>query len=223
MHLAEQEWAKLSGFQRVRSTIQIFAATVYTLAQRARQGEWAPLLVGPGDLPLSESTVREAIIGSGLISDTRTQANYRSIASADIVGGDGKTGAARTLDRETHRSLSATVNPRAAERGATCLFLCSIVGSRGGGRQGASEPEIKAAMFVPSTSFGLADADAVLAQLKDVDSGGLASAEPIPGKGGQPPRLFLSTRQTLNMLVRAARSTIGDEERDAEVSRTADG
>ena len=222
MHLAEQEWAKLSGFQRVRSTIQIFAATVYTLAQRARQGEWAPLLVGPGDLPLSESTVREAIIGSGLISDTRTQANYRSIASADIVSGDGETGAARTLDRERAGTPSATVNPRAAERGATCLFLCSIVGSRGGGRQGASEPEIKAAMFVPSTSFGLADADAVLAQLKDVDGGGLASAEPIPGKGGQPPRLFLSTRQTLNMLVRAARSTVGDEERDAELSRTAE-
>ena len=75
-------------------------------------------------------------------------------------------------------------------------------------------------MLVPSTSFGLADADAVLAQLKDVDGGGLASAEPIPGKGGQPPRLFLSTRQTLNMLVRAARSTVSDEERDAELSRT---
>jgi hypothetical protein len=222
MHLAEQEWAKLSGFQRVRSTIQIFAATVYTLAQRARQGEWAPLLVGPGDLPLSESTAREAIIGSGLISDTRTQANYRSIASADIVGGDGETGAARMLDRERVGAPSATMNPRAAERGATCLFLCSIVGSRGGGRQGASEPEIKAAMFVPSTSFGLADADAVLAQLKDVDGGGLASAEPIPGKGGQPPRLFLSTRQTLNMLVHAARSTVSDEERDAELSRTAE-
>ena len=114
------------------------------------------------------------------------------------------------------------MNPRAAERGATCLFLCSIVGSRGGGKQGASEPEIKAAMFVPSTTFGLADADAVLTQLKDVDGGGLASAEPIPGKGGQPPRLFLSTRQTLNMLVRAARSTVSDEERDAELSRTAE-
>src|SRR5205814_8248003 len=52
--------------------------------------------------------------------------------------------------------------------------------------------------------------------------GGLASAEPIPGEGGQPPRLFLSTRQTLNMLVRAARSTVSDEERDAELSRTAE-
>lgn len=218
--LAEQEWAKLAGFQEVRSTIKIFAATVYTLAQRGQRGEWAPLLIGAGDLPLSDSTVREAVIGSGLISDTRTQANYRSIASADIVSGDGQTGAARMLDRE-REGTSALVNPRAAERAATCLFLCSIVGSRGAGRQGASEPELKAAMFVPSQSFGLADADSVLVQLKDIDGGGLASAEPIPGRGGQPPRLFLSTRQTLKMLLRAARGTIGDEERDAELWRAA--
>ncbi|MGH3500948.1 MAG: DUF499 domain-containing protein [Nocardioidaceae bacterium] len=220
--LAEQEWAKLSGFQRVRSTIRIFAATVYTLSQRAKTGGWAPLLIGPGDLPLSEAAVREAVIGSGLIADTRTQSNYRSLASADIVSGDDQTGSARVLDRERHGALFAEVNPRAAERAATCLFLCSVVGSRGGGRQGASEPEMKAAMFVPDASFGLADADSILNELKDIDSGGLASSEPIPGKGGQPPRLFMSTRQTLNMLVRSARGTVSDEERDAEVARTAE-
>jgi hypothetical protein len=222
IYMAEQEWAKLSGFQRVRSTIRIFAAAVYALAQRAAQDEWAPLLIGPGDLPLSDSTVREAVIGSGLISDTRTQANYRSIASADIISGDGQTGAAHMIDRENAGAQFASANPRAAERAATCLFLCSIVGSRGGGRQGASEPEMKAATFVPNNSFGLADADSVLAQLKDIDGGGLASAEPIPGKGGQPPRLFLSTRQTLPMLMRAARGTITEDERDAELARSAE-
>ncbi len=222
--LAEQEWAKLSGFQRVRSTIRIFAATVYTQSQRAKDSDWAPLLIGTGDLPLSEATVREAVIGSGLINDTRTQSNYRSLASADIVSGDDKTGAARTLDLEhqRHNALFASVNPRAAERAATCLFLCSVVGSRGGGRQGASEPEMKAAMFVPDAAFGLADADSVLNELKDIDGGGLASVEVIPGKGGQPPRLFMSTRQTLNMLVRGARVTVSDDERDAEVARTAE-
>ena len=220
--LAEQEWAKLSGFQKVRSTIRIFAATVYTLSQRAEAGEWAPLLIGPGDLPLSQDRVREAIIGSGLIADPRTQSNYRSLASADIVSGDDQTGSARVLDKERTASLFAAVNPRAAERGATCLFLCSVVGSRGGGRQGASEPELKAAMFVPSANFGLADADSVLNDLKDVDGGGLASVEVIPGKGGQPPRLFMSTRQTLNMLVRAARGSITDDERDAEVAKAAE-
>jgi len=62
----------------------------------------------------------------------------------------------------------------------------------------------------------------VLAELKEVDGGGLASLEEIGGKGGQLPRLFMSTRQTLNMLFRASRGTISDEERDAEVSSTAE-
>ena len=65
IRLAEQEWAKLAGFQRVRSTIRIFAATVFTLAKRAEHDEWAPLLIGPGDLPFPMTAVREAIIGSG--------------------------------------------------------------------------------------------------------------------------------------------------------------
>lgn len=220
--MAEQEWAKLSGFQRVRSTIRIFAATVYTLSERAKAGEWAPLLIGPGDLPLSEASVREAVIGSGLINDARTQANYRSLASADIVAGDDTNGSARVLDSARKGDIFARANPRAAERGATCLFLCSVVGSRGQGRQGASEPELKAAMFVPDASFGLPSADSVLNDLKDIDGGGLASLEVIPGKGGQPPRLFMSTRQTLNMLVRAARTTVSDDERDAELARTAE-
>ncbi|SDM02781.1 Protein of unknown function [Arthrobacter sp. ov407] len=220
--LAEQEWSKLSGFQKVRSTIRIFAATVYTLSKRAERGEWAPLLIGPGDLPLSQDSVREAIIGSGLIADPRAQSNYRSLASADIVSGDDQTGSARILDRERHGSPFESVNPRVAERGATCVFLCSVVGSRGGGRQGASEAELKAAMFVPSASFGLADADFVLNDLKDVDGGGLASVEVIPGKGGHQPRLFMSTRQTLNMLVRAARGTISDDERDTEIANAAE-
>lgn len=218
--LAEQEWAKLSGFQRVRSTIRIFAAAVYILLQRGRTSDWAPTLIGAGDLPLADARVREAIIGSGLIVDGRAQSNYRSLASADIVSGDDQTGSARVLDRERHDVPFSKSNPRAAERGATCIFLCSVVGSRGGGRQGASEPEVKAAMFVPDALFGLADADAVLNELKDIDAGGLASVEVIQGRGGQPPRLFMSTRQTLNMLVRTARGTISDDERDAEVART---
>ena len=65
MALAELEWAKLAGFQRVRSTIRIFAATAHSLHRRGKAGDWAPLLVGPGDLPLSDPTVREAVIDRG--------------------------------------------------------------------------------------------------------------------------------------------------------------
>jgi len=55
IHYAEQEWSKLAGFQRVRSTIRVFAATVFALALRAKQGGWTPLLIGPGDVWSSPS------------------------------------------------------------------------------------------------------------------------------------------------------------------------
>lgn len=219
--MAEQEWAKLAGFQRVRSTIRIFAATAYSLWSRGKEGEWAPLLVGPGDLPLSDSAVREAVINSGLIVDTRTQANYRQIASADIVAADDLKGAARELDRARSDGFIGPLNPRAAERAATCLFLCSVIGARGGGRQGATEPELKAALFVPA-SYPLSEADTVIAELLDVEGGGLSSVEHLAGKGGQAARLFMSTRRTLNMLVKAARTSITDDDRDEELARAAE-
>ncbi|MBT2248359.1 DUF499 domain-containing protein [Arthrobacter sp. BHU FT2] len=220
MAMAEQEWAKLAGFQRVRSTIRIFAATAHAQYKRSLRGEWVPLLIGPGDLPLSDPTVREAVINSGLIADTRTQANYRQIASADIVGAEDKTGAAREIDRVQRDAITERINPRAAERAATCLFLCSVVGARAGGREGATETELRASMFVPDPNYSLGEADAVIAELLDVDGGGLSSVEQLSGKGGQPPRLLMTTRRTLNMLVKAARASIADEDRDMEVART---
>jgi hypothetical protein len=219
--MAEQEWAKLAGFQRVRSTIRIFAATAHSLWQRGKAGDWAPLLVGPGDLPLSDAAVREAVINSGLIVDARTQANYRQIASADIVAADDIRGAARELDRARTDGLIGPMNPRAAERAATCLFLCSVIGARAGGRQGATEAELKSALFVPS-GYPVGEADTVLAELMDVEGGGLSSVEHLAGKGGQAPRLFMSTRRTLNMLFKAARTSVDDDDRDAELARAAD-
>lgn len=222
MALAEQEWAKLAGFQRVRSTIRVFAATAHSQYERGKRGEWAPLLVGPGDLPLSDPTVREAVINSGLIVDTRTQANYRQIASADIVGADDKRGAARELDRIRADGVIDPLNPRAAERAATCLFLCSVIGARAGGRQGATEAELKAAMFVPDPHYQIGEADAVISELLDVEGGGLSSVEHLAGKGGQAARLFMSTRRTLNMLVKASRTSITDDDRDEELARVAE-
>jgi hypothetical protein len=219
--LAEQEWANLAGYQRVRSTIRIFASAVYAQRQRGKAGEWTPVLIGAGDLPLADTAVREAIIGSGLIVDPRAQANYRQIASTDIVGGDDTSGAARTLDRNRNDALVVQVNPRAAERAATALFLMSIVGSRGGGKQGATDAELRIAMHVPDAAFAFPLAEAVQAELLDDASGGLASVEPILGRGGQVPRYFMSTRQTLNALHRTARASVTDDERDDEVARVA--
>jgi hypothetical protein len=215
IQLAEQEWAPIAGFQKVRSTILIFAAAAYVQAQRGKAGEWTPGLIGPGDLPLSASQVREAIIGSGLIADERTAVNYRQLAAADVVSDDGQRGSARTLDLQRKSAPFSGANPRAAERAATALFLYSIVGARSQGRQGATEAELKAATFAPDAAYAPVDAETVLAELEDPDLG-LAALERIEGRGGQAARLFLSTRQTLNMLLRAARATISDDDRDEE-------
>jgi Protein of unknown function (DUF499) len=221
--LAEQEWAPIAGFQKVRSTIKIFAATAYALAHRGKDGHWAPALIGVGDLPLSSSEVRESIIGSGLIADARTQANYRGIAAADIVGDDETTGAARLLDltRGDYGLESVRVNPRAAERMATALFLYSVVGTRAQGRRGATEAELKAAAFVPVDRFSVADAEGVLGELSDPDIG-LAALERTPRTGGHPARLFLSTKQTLTMWFRSMRQSASDSDRDAELRRAAE-
>lgn len=221
--LAEQEWAPIAGFQKVRSTIKIFAAAAYAYAQYGKSGQWAPALIGPGDLPLWSTEVRESIIGSGLIADGRTQANYRGIASADIIGGDQSTGAARLLDlaRADAGDESVAANPRAAERMATALFLYSVVGTRAQGRRGATEAELKAAAFVPDVRFSVAEADGVLAELSNPDIG-LAALERTAGAGGQPARLFLSTKQTLVMWFRSMRQSTSDPDRDAELRRSAE-
>jgi uncharacterized protein DUF499 len=220
MDLAETEWANLAGFQQVRSTIMIFAATVYALTQRAKkgEGEWVPLLIGPGDLPLSDPLVRDAVITSGLIKDLMTQNNYRSIAQSDIVNLEDNDGTARRLDLDRAAAPWAKSNPRAAERAATMIYLASIVGARGGSRRGASEPEVKAATMVPNPAYDYAEADSVVRDLIDTEARGLATVEVFPGRGGQPPRYFLSTQQRLPMLIRAMRNTVTESECHAAIA-----
>lgn len=218
MDLAENEWANLSGFQQVRSTIMIFAATAYALTGRAKREEWVPVLIGPGDLPLSNEPVRRAIIGAGLIKDLNTQGNYRSIAQSDIVNLDDSDGSARRLDLNRATTPWTKSNPRAAERAATMIFLASIVGSRGASLRGASAPEVIAATMVPDPAYEYAEADSIVRDVADADGHGLATVETIEGRVGQPRRYFISTRQRLPMLVRAMRNTVTESERAEAVS-----
>ncbi|MEV4751650.1 DUF499 domain-containing protein [Streptosporangium sp. NPDC049248] len=219
MAIAKEEWSKVTGFQRVRSTIRIFAATVYAQQRRGKAGEWVPALIGPGDLPLSDSAVREALLGSGLVEDDRTISNYRSLAEIEVVNNDGTAGTARRQDIE-RQSLSWTdANPRAAERAATFVFLASIVGTLRPGRgRGASAPEVKAATNVPDISYTVTDADTVIEDLINPDRG-MSAVEIIPGQGNnKPARYFLSTRLTHRMLVNNIRRTITEAERDRVIA-----
>ncbi|PWU48923.1 AAA family ATPase [Micromonospora globispora] len=222
IHHAEEEWASVAGFQRVRSTIKIFAATVHALQKRGQAGDWVPSLIGPGDLPLSDTAVREALLDSGLIADERTVSNYRSLAENEIVTLDEQRGSARLLDLGRKVVFWQGSNPRTAERAATFLFLTSIVGVRPGGRRGASVPEIKAATAVPDLNYTNAEADGVVAVVTDDTAGGLSALEYIPGQGNnKPARYYLSTRLTYRMLVNSLRKTITDHERDQCIAESA--
>ena len=215
MALAKDEWSKVTGFQRVRSTIRVFAATVYAQQERGKAGHWVPALIGPGDLPLSDSTVREAILGSGLVEDDRTIANYRSLAEIEVVNNDDSGGTARRQDITREHQIWSETNPRAAERAATYIFLASIVGTlRPGKGRGASAPEVKAASSVPSLTYTISDADTVIDELVNPDRG-MSALDIIPGQGNnKPARYFLSTRLTHRMLVNNIRRTITESERD---------
>jgi hypothetical protein len=219
MSLAQDEWSKVAGFQRVRSTIRIFAATVYALQQRGRAGEWVPALIGPGDLPLSDSTVREALFGSGLMEDDRTIANYRSLAEIEIVNHDSSAGTARRQDLERLPSAWSPSNPRAAERAATFIFLASVVGTLRPGRgRGASAPEVKAATSVTDATYTITDADSVVDDLINPNRG-MSALDITPGQGNnKPARYFLSTRLTHRMLVKNIRRTITEAERDQVIA-----
>lgn len=222
MSLAKEEWSKVTGFQRVRSTIRIFAATVYALQQRGKAGEWVPALIGPGDLPLSDSAVREALLGSGLVEDDRTIANYRSLAEIEVVNYDSSSGTARQQDLDRPPTPWLQSNPRAAERAATFIFLASIVGTLRPGRgRGASAPEVKAATSVPDTNYTITDADSVVEELVNPDRG-MTALDIVRGQGNnRPARYFLSTRLTHRMIVSSIRRNITEAERDQVIAELA--
>lgn len=221
MGIAKEEWSKVTGFQRVRSTIRIFAATVFALQQRGKAGQWVPTLIGPGDLPLSDSAVREALLGSGLVEDTRTISNYRALAEIDVVSNDETGGAARQQDLHREPLLWGEVNPRAAERAATFIFLASIVGTiRPRGGRGATAPETKAATSVPNAIYTITDADEVVNALVNPDRG-MSAVEVAPGQGNnKPARYFLSTRLTHRMLVNDIKKTVTTLDRDKVIADT---
>lgn len=208
--LVEREWASRAGFQKVRSTIQIFAAAVHAWIQRAEEGAWAPPLIGLGDLPLSGTKVRESLLNSGVIPDHRTVTNYREIAANDVVDSDDERGSARRIDIERSGGRLIEANPRVAERISTCMYVCSLA-PRAQGAIGATEAELRVAGFVPDASCDLAEIDAVLASLESPDRG-IATLDVKPGKGGQPRRLLMSTTQTLQMFFRTQRQSVTSED-----------
>ena len=217
--LAEDEWATHAGFQKVRSTINVFALAVYEQTRRGQSGEWAPPLIDSGDLPLDHPPLRDALLNSGLVGDQKTSANLREVATIDITDPHNPTrGTSHQLDDARDKTWSWAVhNPRAAERMATAMFVRSL-NPRVGGARGATEPEILAASFVPTGGYETGDAETVFGQLVESDQG-MASIDHIPGQGRRvPKRWFFETRKTLEMLTRAEKTSIPDADRDKAIT-----
>ena len=111
MAIAREEWSQVTGFQRVRSTIRIFAATVYAQQQRGKAGEWAPALIGPGDLPLSDSAVARRCsdqVWSRMTARSRTTAASPRL---EVVNNDETGGTARRQDIERTSLMWGDANP----------------------------------------------------------------------------------------------------------------
>ena len=206
MALVRDEWASHTGFQRVRSTVRIFAASAYHWAGERQAGRWAPQLIGVGDVPL-DGPALDAILNSGLLRDERAIQSFRQVASYDVIskGGQGRAVELDVRLREEHPHL-ADLGPTCL-RMATALFVYSLV-PRAQARRGATKAEMLAACYEPDARLIYTDADEAHALLTSDDEG-LGALDVIQGTGGNTPtRFLLAITQTLRMYVRQARAQV---------------
>ncbi len=121
VRLVEEEWSVLAGYQKVRSTIRIFAATANAQAARADRNQWAPIR----NWTRRSSAVRQRCSGSDYRLwpnfDPKNQSNYRGIAENDVVDQSDENGSARELDiakprRAPPSSLRPTLGPPNVQR-----------------------------------------------------------------------------------------------------------
>ena len=190
MDLVQNEWGKAQGFQRVRSTVAIFALTALHWSRVAQAGEWTPPLIGVGDLPIGgvkgtgkvpQARCLDALLNSGLLlGNDRAIQGYRAVATTDITSADGSSGRAVEIDRKLVDAKVDTGQLSPAVRMATALFNYSLV-SRGQGRRGATKAELMAALLLPangvSSSF-LAVEEVFLALTGDEGLGALEVNKP---------------------------------------------
>ena len=231
MDLVQNEWGKAQGFQRVRSTVAIFALTALHWSRVAQAVKWIPPLIGVGDLPIGgvtgtgkvpQARCLDALLNSGLLlGNDRAIQGYRAVATTDITSADGGSGRAVEIDRKLVDAKVDTGQPCPAVRMATALFNYSLV-SRGQGRRGATKAELMAALLLPtngvSSSF-LAVEEVFLALTGDEGLGALEVNKP----GNSAERYWLTIKQTLRMFFNSAKSQIAEPDTVALVWETAKG
>jgi hypothetical protein len=216
MDLVQNEWGKTQGFQRVRSTVAIFALAALHWVRTAQVGGWVPQLIGVGDLPLSgiagignvpQARCLDALLNSGLLlGNDRAIQGYRAVATTDITSADRTSGRAVELDRRLAQANVSAGQPSPAVRMATALFNYSLVG-RTQGRRGATKAELMAALLLPAD--GAASPFAAVEEVFWAVTGedGLGALEPIK-PANAPERFWLTIKQTIRMYFNSARSQV---------------
>lgn len=220
MDLVQNEWGKAQGFQRVRSTVAIFALASLHWTRIAGEGAWVPPLIGVGDLPVGgvkvagavpQARCLDALLNSGLLlGNDRAIQGYRAVATTDISSADGATGRAVSIDRRLVDAKIDTGQPAPAVRMATALFNYSLV-SRGQGRRGATKAELMAALLLPSngalSSFSAVE-EVFWALTGDEGLGALEINKP----GVSSERYWLTIKQTLRMFFNSAKTQIPESD-----------
>jgi hypothetical protein len=218
MDLVQNEWGKAQGFQRVRSTVAIFALAALHWSRAAHEGEWTPPLIGVGDLPIGgvkgtgkvpQARCLDALLNSGLLlGNDRAIQGYRAVATTDITSADGGTGRAVEIDRKLAITKVDVGQPAPAVRMATALFNYSLV-TRRQGRRGATKAELMAALMLPANanSSGFSAVEEVFWALTGDE--GLGALE-VNKPANSAERYWLTIKQTLRMFFNSAKSQITD-------------
>mgnify|MGYP001440693949 CR=1 FL=1 len=218
--LVSKEWSVVQAFQRVRSTVAIFARTVLHWVKEHEAGRWAPDLIGPGDIPLHTDAL-EALLSSGVLAgNARAIQGFRAVANTDVIRSGGGGGTAFTLDATLSANGVDAGQPTPAQRMATACFAYSLV-PRAQAARGATKAELMAALAGPGVAYAAAEEvfNALVAGPVQGGLGALERTRPAGGKGVE--RFYLSIKQTLNMYHANAMTMVSSDEALARVWKRA--
>ena len=205
--LAAKEWTVVQAFQRVRSTVKIFARTALHWSEQAAAGKWVPQLIGVGDIPLGTEAL-ESLLSSGVLAgNDRAIQGYRAVATNDIVDSSGG-GNAAAVDTRLVASGVTTGQPSPAVRMATACFAYSLV-ARARGNRGATKPELLAALFDTNAPYDGCE-EVFNALVAGPNDGGLRALERTTKVKGED-RFYLTIKQTLSMYHGNALASISNE------------
>ena len=142
--LMRERWAAILDFQRTRGALR-FLASCLRAAHRAGASR---ALLGPGDVPVHDSTVRLAFF-----KEVGQREDFQACLEHDFTGANARV---RRIDERRAREVTTEAGKSPATRLATAMLLYSFGGlRRGAGGQGETlppglgEPDLLAASIGP--------------------------------------------------------------------------